>query len=393
MKYVAQRISPLLLVLLFACSSDDDAGNAAEPGEVSTVDFPVVTSFSAADLQTIATNFEIPWGIEILSENEFLVTERTGALYHFLDGAIQRVSNIPASRTVEDQFGIKYGGMMDVSLHPEYASNNLVYITYVANDFKLKVARFELVDDTAVDIEVIFGSQDFSIGSRIAWPDSEHFFLSLGVGGSPFPDPGPQNLNSDLGKIHRLMSDGSVPEDNPILPGATAPTSIWTYGHRNPQGLWYDEDAEILYANEHGPLGGDELNIILKGENYGWPLFSYGLNYDNSAVSNMTEEEAAESTQLPIKHWTSSFRVAPSGLLMVEDSNIESWNGSFLMGALSPQDLLRYNMQTDETEIVLRDVGRVRDIAQLPGGDFLMLIDARSPNQSETGRVVRVMAK
>ncbi len=239
-------------------------------------------------------------------------------------------------------------------------------------------------------MEVIWESSEFSIGSRIAWQDASYFFLSFGVGGDPYPDPGPQDLGSDVGKIHRLTADGKIPPDNPILPGASAPSTIWSYGHRNPQGLHYDAVQRTLYATEHGPLGGDELNIITAGGNYGWPLFSYGLNYDQTPVSNMTEQEAATVSILPAKFWGPDFRVAPSGLLFVEDSQFPSWNGSFLLGTLNPQHLLRYDPATDETEIVLTNVGRVRDIAQLPSGRLLIAVDAGSPNPSDLGRIIRL---
>jgi len=186
------------------------------------------------------------------------------------------------------------------------------------------------------------------------------------------------------------MKDGQIPEDNPLFPGKTVPTSIWTYGHRNPQGLFFEEATQTLYANEHGPLEGDELNIITEGGNYGWPLFSYGLNYDNTSVSNMTEQEAASITILPLKAWGPDFRIAPSSLLKLANSNFSSWNGSFLMGALYPQHLLRYDLDTNETEIVIANVGRVRDIAQLPGGDLLILIDKGSPNSSSEGRIIKL---
>ncbi|MDH3602010.1 MAG: PQQ-dependent sugar dehydrogenase [Candidatus Tectomicrobia bacterium] len=165
---------------------------------------------------------------------------------------------------------------------------------------------------------------------------------------------------------------------------------MWSYGHRNPQGLYYDFASGTLYANEHGPLGGDELNIITRGGNYGWPLFSYGLNYDETPVSNMSEQEAAATTILPAKYWGPDFRVAPSGLIKLSDSNFNSWNGSFLMGTLRPQDLLQYNLETDETEIVLANVGRVRDVAQLPSGNLLILVDAGSPNDADEGRIIKL---
>ncbi|MBT8236978.1 MAG: PQQ-dependent sugar dehydrogenase, partial [Bacteroidia bacterium] len=327
--------------------------------------------------------------IEVIGEEEYLFTDRTGAFYHYLNGSAARVTGIPGTATTTFS-GIIYGGLMDVSLHPNYETNNWIYITYVNNAYNLSVARFKLVNNKAEDLEVIYSSDQFSIGSRIAWQDDTHFFLSIGVGGSPYPDPGPQNLSNVLGKIHRFMEDGQIPADNPVFVGESGPISVWTYGHRNPQGFFYDPATNIFYANEHGPLGGDELNIIEKGGNYGWPLFSYGLNYDGTPVSDMTEEEAADSTVLPLKAWTTSFRISPSGLIKLKDSNFPEWNGSFLMGSLLGRDLVRYDPDTDVTDIVLENIGRVRDIAQVPSGDLLILIDEGSPTAADKGRIIRL---
>ena len=335
----------------------------------------------------LASGYGIPDAIAVIGEEEFLFAERSGALHHYVGGEVTEVGGIPESRTVDAG---RFGGLLDVSLHPDFEDNRLVYIAYNDAAFGLAVARFELRDDRAQNLEVIYESNDFSIGSRIAWEDSSHFFLSFGVGGSPYPVPGPQDLSSDLGKIHRLTADGQIPPDNPLLPGASEPSTIWSYGHRNPQGLYYDAAQQTLYESEHGPLGGDELNIITAGGNYGWPLFSYGLNYDGTPVSDMTEEEAAAVSILPAKFWGPDFRVAPSGLLLVEDSQFPSWNGSFLLGALNPQHLLRYDPATDETEIVLTRVGRVRDVAQLPSGKLLISVDAGSPNPSDSGRIIQL---
>jgi glucose/arabinose dehydrogenase len=300
-------------------------------------------------------------------------------------GDVTEVEGVPESQTID-----VYGGLLDVSLHPDFEDNRLVYVAYNDAGFGLAVARFELRDDRAHNLEVIYQSTEFSIGSRIAWEDASHFFLSFGVGGSPYPVPGAQDLSSDRGKIHRLTADGQIPSDNPVLPGASEPSTIWSYGHRNPQGLHYDAAQRTLYANEHGPMGGDELNIITAGGNYGWPLFSYGLNYDGTPVSDMTEEQAADVSILPVKAWGPDFRVAPSGLLLIDGSQFPSWGGSFLMGALNPQHLLRYDPATDETEIVLERVGRVRDIAQLPSGTLLVSVDAGSPNPADRGRIIHL---
>jgi len=358
---------------------------SCQAGELLAPDELLAPEDEITEPGVLASGYGIPDAIAVIGEEEFLFAERSGALHHFVGGEVTRVAGIPESRTVD-----VYGGLLDVSLHPGFEDNRLVYIAYDDAAFGLAVARFELRDDRAQNLEVIYESSDFSIGSRIAWEDASHFFLSFGVGGSPYPSPGPQDLGSDLGKIHRLTADGQIPPDNPLLPEAFGPSTIWSYGHRNPQGLHYDAAQQTLYESEHGPMGGDELNIITAGGNYGWPLFSYGLNYDGTPVSDMTEEEAAAVSILPAKFWGPDFRVAPSGLLLVEDSQVPSWTGSFLLGALNPQHLLRYDPATDETEIVLTSVGRVRDVAQLPSGKLLISVDAGSPNPFNSGRIIQL---
>jgi glucose/arabinose dehydrogenase len=357
----------VLPFLLWSCADNPTAyGDTTEPG-------------------VLASGYWIPDGIAVIGEGEFLFADRGGAVYHYAGGRVTAVRGIPSSRTS----GV-YGGLLDVSLHPSFPASRLVYVAYNDASFDLTVARFELRDDRAERLSVIYKSNEFSIGSRIEWQDSSHFFLSFGVGGDPYPQPGPQDLSADVGKIHRLMADGQIPPDNPILPGASKPSTIWSYGHRNPQGLYYEASKRTLYATEHGPLGGDELNIVVAGGNYGWPLFSYGLNYDRTPVSNMSESAARAVSILPVKYWGPDNRVAPSGLLFVQGSQFASWNGAFLLGALNPQHLLRYDPATDETQIVLRNVGRVRDIAQLPSGKLLIAVDAGSPKKSDRGRIIEL---
>ena len=365
----------LLLILLFSCH-----GLMTQP-----------ESYHQVAMEILADGFEIPWAIEVISEDEYLFTERMGGLYHYQKGEVTRVSGIPDSKTY--RVDREYGGMMEVSLHPQFASNRWVYLSYVYENYHLDVARFRLVEHRAVDLELIFRSDQFCIGSRIAWQDDQHFFLTFGVGGAPKPDPGPQDLSDPRGKIFRLMADGSIPEDNPVFSDMGGPTGIWSYGHRDPQGLHYDKEDSKLYASEHGPLGGDELNLIEKGGNYGWPLFSYGSNYDMTPVSNLTEEEASKQTILPMKYWESDFRLAPGNLIKLEGSNFTGWNGTFLMGALTYQHLVSYHPDTDETKVLIPKVGRIRDIAQLPSGDLVVLIEKSSPAWLDKGRVVRIKPK
>jgi aldose sugar dehydrogenase len=366
-------VTPLALLalvpfLLWSCQGDDPTANSGmnEPG-------------------VLASGYWIPDGIAVIGEGEFLFADRRGTLYHYVGGRAIPVRGLPPSRTSDI-----YGGLLDVSLHPSFAESRLVYIAYNNNAYDLTVARFELRDDRAERLSVIFQSDEFSIGSRIEWQESSHFFLSFGVGGNPNAAPGPQDLSADVGKIHRLRADGQIPPDNPTFAGASRPSTVWSYGHRNPQGLSYDARERTLYAIEHGPMGGDELNIVLAGANYGWPLFSYGLNYNGTRVSDMSEDAARAVSVLPAKHWGPDFRVAPSGLLFVEGSQFASWNGGFLLGSLFQQHLLRYDPVTDETTIVLRNIGRVRDIAQLPSGKLLIAVDAKSPTPSDRGRIIEL---
>ena len=340
---------------------------------------------SATEPGVLASGYGVADGIAVIAEGEFLFADRAGALYHYAAGRVTAVKGLPPTRTSS-----VYGGLLDVSLHPGFRENRLVYVAYDDASFDLTVARFELRDDRVEKLSVVYKSNEFSIGSRIEWEDASHFFLSFGVGGDPRPAPGPQDLSADVGKIHRLTADGQIPPDNPILPGASRPSTIWSYGHRNPQGLYYDVSKRTLYAIEHGPLGGDELNVVVAGKNYGWPLFSYGLNYDGTRVSEMSETAAREVSVLPVTFWGPNNRVAPSGLLYADGSQFASWNGAFLFGALRPQHLMRYDPATGESEIVRRNVGRVRDIAQLPSGKLLIAVDAGSPKSSDRGRIIEL---
>ncbi len=378
MKYVL----PALVASLLLISCKDDPKEIGDP-----VPEVVAVSETIDGFEVLAKGFVIPWAIEVINENEYLVSERLGGVYYYNNGTITELANAPSVQTVADRY-LTYGGLMDISLHPQFETNRLVYITYVGLDYNMRVARCKLEGNAMQNLSVVFKTDAFSIGSRITWQDDDHFFVSQGSGGNPYPEPGGQDLGSDVGKIHRITAAGLIPADNPILEGFNQPTSIWSYGHRDPQGLYYDTDNNTLYQNEHGPLGGDELNVILKGENYGWPIFSHGLNYDETPVSDMTEEEAAAISQLPIKVWTPS--IAPSSLVKIRSSNFDGLNGSLLMGALSQESIVRYNPDSSQSAVMWRDIGRVRDIAELPSGDLLVIIDRNSPNEGDSGRLIKL---
>lgn len=352
-------------------------------------------------LDTIADGFVIPSGIAIIEEEEYFITDRIGKMFHFKDGKLTEINGMPEVVT----FGtpglpaIMHGGLMEISLYPNYSNNAWIYISYLADDGLAKVTRLKIQDNTATDFEPIFETRSTNYtgnGMRIVWEDSTHFFLN--VGNSDFstsenPVMYAQDLNSNAGKIHRLMEDGKVPADNPLLDTFLVPTTIWSYGHRDVQGLHLDKSTNTLFGIEHGPKGGDEFNIIEKGKNYGWPLISFGINYDGAWVSMIPQDSAAKFTIFPEHYWTVPTRdggqaVAPACLLKVANSNIEGWNNHFLFGSLAYRRLMKYNRETDET-FGLKIEGRVRTIQQLPSGDIIALIE-RNDLEKANGFIVRI---
>jgi glucose/arabinose dehydrogenase len=322
-------------------------------------------------------------------------------MFHFKDGNQTEISGTPEVVT----FGtpgipaIMHGGLMDVSIHPNYATNSWVYISYLDTDGLAKVSRLKVQDNKANQLETIFKTKNQNYtgnGMRIVWEDSTHFFLNIGNSDwstSTNPALYAQDINDDAGKIHRLMEDGSIPADNPIFEKFTSPTTIWSYGHRDVQGLYLEDSTNILFGIEHGPQGGDELNIIKKGKNYGWPLFSYGINYDGAQASVISKDSAATFTVLPEHYWTvptdyGGQAVAPACLLKVSGSSVSDWNGYFLFGSLAFRRLMKYNRETGET-FGLNIEGRVRTIKQLPSGDIIALIE-RNDLTLSNGMVVRI---
>lgn len=391
MKFIDLLFALFLLSSLISC--DDHL--------VKVPDSPYPVSNDSFSLDTIARGFTIPYGIAIVEDNEYFITDRVGKMFHFKDGNQVEISGMPEVVT----FGtpgiaaIMHGGLMDISLHPQYPANPWIYISYLGTDGLAKVSRLKVQNNAATQLETIFTtrSQNYTgNGMRIVWEDDTHFFLNIGNSNfstSTNPVLNAQDLNDEAGKIHRLMEDGSVPADNPVFEGFTSPTTIWSYGHRDVQGLYFEHATDTLFGIEHGPQGGDEFNIIEKGKNYGWPLFSYGINYDGAWVSTISEDSAATFTVLPEHYWTvptnyGGQALAPACLLKVEGSNIPDWNDYFLFGSLAYRRLMKYNRKTGET-FGLHIEGRVRTIEQLPGGDIIALIERNDLNQSN-GMIVRI---
>lgn len=288
------------------------------------------------------------------------------------------------------------GGLLDIALHPNYKNNGWIYTTYsevVGKFTRLNLIRFKVNNNELTNIEELHSTSATNKwrghnGSRIVFDKNGFLFWSVGEGGpssrggADSPNQNSQNVNEDWGKIHRMTDDGSVPADNPILPGNTKATTLYTYGNRNPQGMVLNPETNEIWETEHGPKGGDELNLIKAGENYGWPLVSYGVNYDGKDISGKKHTGFTE----PVFQWTPS--IGACGLAYLSSDKYGDWKGSFLAGGLALRHVSRIYFENGKAkeEVILKDVGRIRDVVQGPDGYFYLSLEG-------PGRLVKVIPK
>ena len=337
-------------------------------------------------VETVAEGLEYPWSIAFLPDGSQLVTERAGRLRLIVDGNLREapIAGVPAVLAAGQ------AGLFDVALDPEFALNRFVYLAYAhgdadANSLRVLRARF---DGTALhDPLVLFTAQpakrgNAHFGGRLAFLADET--LVVGVGDAFILREQAQRLDNHLGKFVRLARDGSVPHDNPYVARADALPEIYSYGHRNPQGVVFDPSRNALYAHEHGPRGGDELNRITARGNYGWPLATFGLDYTGARVSPWTEYP---DTIPPLLHWTPS--VAPAGMTLYRGALFPAWQGSLFISTLVEKSVRRVPLRDGvpgEQEILFTEIGeRLRDVREAPDGSLWLLTDA------EDGRVLRVV--
>ncbi len=327
---------------------------------------------------TVAGDLDIPWAIVWLPDGDMLVSERRGDIQRFRNGAlIARLSGVP-----EVDYNAQ-GGLLDLALHPEFPVNQLVYLTYsdVSGDgagSNTAVARGRLLGNALTDIEVIYKAEPntrsgYHYGSRIAFDRDGYLFFSVGDRGKR--DDNPQDSSRDGGKIYRLMDDGSVPPDNPFVgdDSGDAIEAMYSLGHRNTQGMALNPRTGEIWTHEHGPRGGDEINIIKPGANYGWPILSYGINYSGTAFAEGTVREGYEP---PAWYWDPS--IAPSGMAFVTSDRYPEWQGHLLVGALASESLVLCRLKDNRiisVETVVDDLGRVRDVRQGPDGFIYVAID------------------
>jgi glucose/arabinose dehydrogenase len=319
----------------------------------------------------------IPWGMAFLPDGSMLVTEKSGDLIHFKEGRKTKVSNVP---TVYDR---GQGGLMDLELHPDYANNGWIYISYASTDGDEKggntaIMRAKLKDNSLVDNQLLYKASPNTtkgqhFGSRIQFDNDGFLYFSVGERGER--DINPQDITRDGGKIYRLYDDGRIPADNPFVATDGAKTAIYSYGHRNPQGLAKNPFTGDIWDNEHGPRGGDEINIIKKGANYGWPVITYGINYSGTPI---TDKTAMAGMEQPIHYWVPS--IAPSGMAFITSDKYDGYTGSLLVGSLAFQYLERLELDGNTVvrrEKLLADIGRVRNVKQGPDGLIYVAVEGK----------------
>jgi len=331
-------------------------------------------------VETVAEGLSIPWGMAALPDGGMLITERTGAL-RLLNANGELHPDAIAGTPKVDSGG--QGGLLDVALHPDYQNNGWIYLTYASPKVRgekgrganTALLRAKIENHKLTEQQLLFKALPNSkggrhYGSRITFDADNHVYLSIGDRGGRNET---QTLGNYRGKIIRLHDDGRIPADNPYVNTVDAKPEIWSWGHRNPQGMELHPENGQLWAHEHGPKGGDELNLIVKGQNYGWPTVTYGVNYSGSSI---TDEVSRPDMVSPVTYWVPS--IAPCGMSFVAGDKYPGWENNILVGSLKFHQIQRLEItdgKVTQQEIMLEGVGRVRAIEQGMDGFLYVAVE------------------
>ena len=364
MKKTSLILSIIFLSISSACSQRENYPPIQDSNE------------NSFELVKIVDGIDIPWGLAFTDKSSFLVTDKKGILYHVEDGKKSIIKGIP-----KIVFS-RQGGLLDVAVDKNFSSNQIIYLTASVSDSEkgsnTSLFSAKLDGDSLVDLKQLYKASPDSeeqrhFGGSILLKN-QHIYFTIGDRGNR--DINPQDLNLDGGKIYRLNLDGSIPDDNPFFDMENSKKAVWSYGHRNPQGIVDGFNNDEIWIHEHGPRGGDEINIIkepknnedpVRERNYGWPRATYGINYSGSEI---TKNKTLDGVTDPYYYWTPS--IAPSGMVMIKGSEIYSdWNNTLLIGSLSFRYLER--LEFDNSGIIMREklfprIGRVRDVNLSPDG-------------------------
>jgi len=355
----------LLPVLLFNCGQRPDIKSSE--------------SDENYEAQKVVDGVGVAWGMVWLPDGDMLITERSGDLRVFRDGKLieDPVDGVP------EVYARNQGGLLDIELHPNYESNSWLYISYSSPEgpgsganTAIMRAKFDKESHSLTNQKVLYKAQPNSnrgqhFGSRIEFDKDGYLYFSIGDRGNR--DVNPQDITRDGGKIYRIMDDGSIPDDNPFVDESNAKKAIYSFGHRNPQGMDLNPETGKIWIHEHGPRGGDEINIIEKGANYGWPEITFGINYSGTTI---TEDTAKAGMEQPEWYWDPS--IAPSGMTFVTSDRYPEWNGDLLVGSLKFNYLVWCRIEDGSVvseEVIFEGIGRVRNVRQGPDGYLYVATD------------------
>jgi aldose sugar dehydrogenase len=347
----------------------------SDPSGAQASDQPIQSEQATFRVVPVATGLEHPWGMAFLPGGDILITERPGRLRILRAGVLEPepIAGVPPV------YASGQGGLLDVALDPEFASNRVIYLSYAAagdGGYSTKVARARLGVGRLENLEVIFTAEPLArsshhFGSRLAFDAGGHLFITVGERGR---GERAQDLGDLNGSVIRLNPDGSVPEDNPFVGTAGARPEIFSYGHRNPQGLAIHPESGIPWLHEHGAQGGDEVNIVRPGANYGWPVITYGIDYSGAPIGEGTHKEGMAQS---IHYWVPS--IAPSGMAFYGGDPFPEWRGDLFVGALAGELLARLELDGErvvaEERLLEGEIGRIRDVRVGPDGYLYLLTD------------------
>lgn len=330
------------------------------------------------NLDTIETGITVPWGLAFLPNGDILITDKAGAIKTIHNG-----KKLPTPvEGVPKVFTRGQAGLFDLELHPDYKKNGWIYISYAAPSDKPNqtggmtyIMRAKLKDNKLVDQQIIFKGEPFTnlgqhFGGRMEFDKKGYLYFSIGERGEMKKA---QLLDTYNGKVYRIKDDGSIPEDNPFVNKPDAIKAIYSYGHRNPQGLALNPQTGDIWETEHGPMGGDELNIIGKGKNYGWPEITYGVDYDGSVISKDTVKAGMEQ---PVIFWRPS--IAVSNIVFVTSDKYPKWKNNILACGMKSLYLERIevtNNKVTHQEKLLEKIGRIRTVAESPDGYLYLAVE------------------
>ncbi len=329
------------------------------------------------NIEMVADSIAVPFGMTFLPNNKMLVTNRRYGKILMVDyntGVKKTLKDVPPSFCSGD------GGALDVLAHPDYNKNGWIYFSHSVGDSlksTLVVERFKIKKDSVIDIERVFTALPYydrpnHYGSRMLIKDG---YLFVTMGDRYYMPDSAQTLGNHLGKVMRIFEDGTIPKDNPYIDSVNNKPEVWSFGHRNPQGLVFRPETEDLWLHEHGPKGGDEINIIKPRFNYGWPIICHGIDYDDTPIGEgITHKEGLEQ---PLYHYTPS--IAPSGMEFYTGDKYPEWKGNLFIGGMAQRHLNRLVIRNDSVvheERLLSELEmRIRNVKQSPEGYLYVAVD------------------